>query len=138
MRRTCLSVAALLFLAFGPAAIGPGEAPAQWLEVSRVRYGLFGRPRAVETYLVPAAHVVRTATVVPTRYVADEHVVATRYVETIPAASMVATRYVETVPMTYMSTSYPFVTSGYVSAAPVVRTYVPAAPVFETRAIYVP
>lgn len=138
MRRTCLAVAVLMSLAFGPAMIGAGEARGQWVEVSRVRYGLLGRPRAVETYLVPAARVVRTATVVPTRYVVGEPVVATRYVEAIPAASMAATRYVEAVPTTYVTTSYPVVTSGYVSAAPVVRTYVPAAPVFETRAIYIP
>jgi len=143
MRRTCWTMAALTFLVLGPGTPGVRDARAQWVEVSRARYGLFGRPRAVETYWVPGADVVRTAYVGPTSYVIDAPVVATSYVETTPTALVIPTRYVSAVPAfiptTYVNTfSYPVVATGYLPAAPVVRAYVPTARAIETRAIIVP
>ena len=129
---------ALTFLAFGFLISASNEVRAQWAEVSTVRYGLFGRPRAVDTYLVPTSSYVVGSPVVATSYVVGSPVVATRYVQAYP------TTYVsEVVPTTYVSTSYPVVssgvvTTGYVTASPVVQTYVPAVPVVTPRVYIVP
>jgi hypothetical protein len=123
----CWAMAALVLLGVGPLAVGLDDARAQWVEVSSVRYGLFGRPRAVERYLVPAVDVV------PAGYVVDAPVVATRYVETVPTSYLSAVS-----PTSYLVRSYPVGPTVYVDA-PVARSYyVPSSRVIESRAIYLP
>ncbi|WP_152052143.1 hypothetical protein [Tautonia marina] len=129
MKRGSWMTAGLALLAFGMVAIDTGEARGQWAEVSTVRYGLFGRPRSIETRLVPTVSVVPTTTVVSSGTIISEPVVATRYVQAVPTGSVIASRYVTydpgLVPTTYVSRSYPVVSTGVITSAPVVRSYVP-------------
>jgi len=141
MRRIFWMMAALTFLGLGPGTLGVRDARAQWVGVSSVRYGLLGRPRAVETRWVPTMDVVPT-TYVGTRYI-DEPVVTTSYVERAPSTVVLPTRYVSAYPVAVPTTSVttyasPVVETRYVRAAPVVRSYVPTPRVIETRTVILP
>ncbi|MEW4571388.1 hypothetical protein AB1L88_26235 [Tautonia sp. JC769] len=129
MKRGSWMTAGLALLAFGLVAAETSVAKGQWAEVSTVRYGLFGRPRAVETRLVPTVGVVPTTTILSSGTIIGEPVVATRYLQAVPTASVVESRYVTydpgLVPTAYVSRSYPVVSTGVVTSAPVVRSYAP-------------
>jgi hypothetical protein len=129
MKRGSWMTAGLALLAFGLVAADTTEAKGQWAEVSTVRYGLFGRPRAIETRLVPTVGVVPTTTVVSSGTIIGEPVVATRFVQAVPTGTVVESRYVTydpgLVPTTYVSRSYPVMSTGVIASAPVVRSYVP-------------